>query len=344
MVHPRYRKQTLFRGLGEAGQARLEQARVVVIGCGALGTVISQSLVRAGVGFVRIVDRDFVDLSNLQRQVLFDEADVAARLPKAIAAQRKLEQINSEVTIEAVIADAGPANIRELVQDCELILDGTDNFEIRYLLNDASLEWGIPWINGGCIGSHGQVFPIFPGVSPCLRCLMPEIPEASGMETCDTAGVLGPAVQVVASLQATEALKILSGQPELVEPALTIIDVWEGSFRRLQLNASDLRPHCPACSRGERLWLHGQQGLQLVVLCGRNSVQISPATPQRFLLADWARRLAPSGTVRETPFLLIFRPAESPVEFTLFSDGRAILTGTSDPAEARTLYARFIGN
>ncbi|MEZ5941494.1 MAG: ThiF family adenylyltransferase [Planctomycetaceae bacterium] len=342
-MHPRYRKQALFAPLGERGQDRLSAAKVVVVGCGALGTVLAQTLVRAGVGFVRIVDRDFVDLSNLQRQVLFDELDVAERLPKVIAAEKKLSAINSLVTVEPHVADVTFQNVRQLVADCDLILDGTDNFEIRYLLNDVSLESGIPWINGGCVGAHGQVMPIFPGKSPCLRCLMPEMPEPGSTETCDTAGVLGAAVQVIASLQTVEAIKILSGQPELVEPALTIVDVWDGTWRRMKLNGDDLRQHCPACTGGERLWLQGRRGAQSVILCGRNSVQISPDTPTRQSLDELETRLSQTGEVRKTPFLLIYRPEGTEFELTLFSDGRAIVTGTSDPAQARTLYAQYIG-
>ncbi|MCA9080121.1 MAG: ThiF family adenylyltransferase [Planctomycetaceae bacterium] len=343
-MHPRYRKQAFFAGLGTAGQERLERARAVVIGCGALGSVIAETLVRAGVGFVRIVDRDFVDLSNLQRQVLYDEQDVADRLPKVIAAERKLTRINQLVTIEPHVADVSAANVRELVRDCELILDGTDNFEIRYLLNDVALELGIPWINGGCIGSHGQVMPIFPGRTPCLRCLMPEIPEPGSTETCDTAGVLGPAVNVIASLQATEALKILSGQPQLVVPALTVVDIWEGTWRRMNLNQATLRQHCPACTGGERLWLSGERGGQSVVLCGRNSVQVTPDGGLRGSLKELSARLRASGEVRETPFLVIFRPAETELELTLFADGRAIVSGTDDPAQARSVYAQYIGS
>ena len=342
-MHPRYRKQALFSGLGEAGQNRLEQSRAVLIGCGALGSVIAQTLVRAGVGFLRIVDRDFVDLSNLQRQVLYDEQDVAERLPKVIAARKKLTAINSEVTIEAHVADVSWTNIRSLVEGCELILDGTDNFEIRYLINDVSLETGIPWVNGGCIGAHGQVMPIFPGKTPCLRCLMSEIPEPGSTETCDTAGVIGPAVNVIASLQSVEALKILSGKPELAEPVLTVVDVWEGTWRRLKLSDS-MRDSCPACSRGERLWLGGKRGAQSVVLCGRNSVQIAPGERLRFTLADMSSRLTGHGTVRVTPFLLIYRPDSSDIEITLFADGRAIISGTSDPVRAKSLYAQYIGN
>ena len=343
-MHSRYRKQSFFHGLGESGQERLESARVVLIGCGALGSVMADTLVRAGVGYVRLIDRDFVDLSNLQRQVLYDEDDVAQRLPKVIAAQRKLQRVNSLVEIEAHVEDVSAANILELIDGCELILDGTDNFEVRYLINDASLETGTPWINGGCVGAHGQVMPIFPGRTPCLRCLMPEIPEPGSTETCDTAGVIGPAVNVIASLQATEALKILSGQLELVEPALTVVDVWEGTWRRMKLQQPDLREHCPACSQGERLWLSGHRGGQSVVLCGRNSVQIAPGERLRSSLKEMADRLRQVGTVRETPFLLVFAPASSDeIEVTLFSDGRAIISGTDDPARARTLYAQYVG-
>src|ERR1700683_4614387 len=241
----RYSKQVLFAGIGEAGQRRLLQSLAVLCGCGALGSVLAETLVRAGVGFLRIVDRDFVELSNLQRQVLFDESDVTEQLPKAVAAAEKLRRINSGVTIEPIVVDVDHPNVPSLVEGMDLILDGSDNFELRFLVNDASLETNIPWIYAGVIGSHGQVMPIFPGQSACLRCLIERVPDAGSTETCDTAGVLGPAVQVVASLEAVAALKILSGQSEKVSRTLSYVDVWDGTLR--QLNVADLRERadCP---------------------------------------------------------------------------------------------------
>ncbi|MCA8998675.1 MAG: ThiF family adenylyltransferase [Planctomycetaceae bacterium] len=339
----RYRKQILFDGLGEAGQSRLRESRVLCVGCGALGSVIAESLVRAGVGMLRIADRDFVDLSNLQRQVLYDEEDVAQRLPKAIAAANKLRRINSDVVIEPHVADVTCQSVGELCDGVNLIMDGTDNFETRFLINDAAIEAGIPWIHAGCVGAHGQVMAIVPGQTPCLRCLMPEMPGPGTSETCDTAGVIGPAVQIVASLQVVAALKILSGQTELIRPELTVIDVWDGTLRQLKLSGLQEAGGCQCCGRREFPFLHGDEGSRSVVLCGRNSVQVAPSTSGKLSLFDLANRLDPSGEVQANPFLVRFRPDESEHELTIFADGRAIITGTEDLAEAKSLYARYIG-
>lgn len=340
----RYRKQMLFSEVGEEGQRALLNSRVAVVGCGALGSVIAQTIVRAGVGFVRVIDRDFVDLSNLQRQVLYDEADVAQRLPKAIAAERKLRQINSEVDIEGIVADVHHENILSFIEDTDLILDGTDNFEIRYLINDAAVERGIPWVHGGCIGSHGQVMTIIPGKTPCFRCLMPEIPDPGSSETCDTAGVLAAAIQVVAALQVVDAMKLMLGQQDTIPSVLQIVDVWDGSLRRLDLSKLNENQSCPCCSGAERVWLAGERGSQSSVLCGRNSVQLTPPTKMSLSLAELESRLSSQGEVKNNSFLLIFRPQDSPRELTIFQNGRAIITGTEDLTEARQLYARYLGN
>lgn len=339
----RYQKQVLFAGLKVAGQEKLASSRVLLCGCGALGTVLAETLVRAGVGFVRIVDRDFVELSNLQRQVLFDEKDVRNRWPKAIAAERKLASINSEVQIEAVVADIDHTNILQLAKDVDLILDGTDNFEIRFLINDASLETGIPWIYAGVIGSHGQTMTIFPNQTACLRCLIESVPAPGTTETCDTAGVLGPAVNVVASLEAVSALKILSGQSHLVEQSLMILDVWDLTFRKM--NMKDLRDKadCPACRHGERVWLSGQKGGESTVLCGRNAVQVRPPEKTQLALEDLAEKLKTSGHVETNKFLLKLTLNNPDYELTLFRDGRAIIKGTEDIGVARALYSRYIG-
>jgi adenylyltransferase/sulfurtransferase len=339
----RYRKQALFAGIGDEGQRRIGAKRVLVVGCGALGSVIAETLVRSGVGFVRIVDRDFVDLSNLQRQVLFNERDVSERLPKAIAAAAKLGEINSGVQIEPIVADVGPDNILELVQDIDLILDGTDNFETRLLMNDAALETGKPWINGGCVGSHGQVMTIIPGKTPCFRCLVEEVPEPGSSETCDTAGVIGPAVNIVASLQCVDALKILAGHADEVAEVLTVLDVWEGTFRRLKIGPAKTKGDCKACRQGERAWLRGDRTSRAAILCGRNAVQISPAGRMELSLTDAAARLLAHGEVLSNPYLVRVKLHDFAGEITLFRDGRAIVQGTEDPAEARSLYARYIG-
>jgi adenylyltransferase/sulfurtransferase len=338
----RYQKQVLFSGIGEAGQLKLLESHALVVGCGALGSVIADQLARAGVGRLRIVDRDFVETSNLQRQVLYDEQDVADQLPKAVAAARKLARINSSIRIEPVVADINRHNILELMPDVQVVVDGTDNFETRFLINDASLETGIPWINGGCVGSHGQVMTIIPGRTACFRCLIPTSPQAGATETCDTAGVLAPAVNVVASLEVIETLKLLTGQSEQIDSVLTVIDVWDGTYRRLKLGDLSRQSDCPACQHGERAWLRGEQGSQTTVLCGRNAVQVSPADRGALSLDELADRLRPHGDVRANPYLIKFTPP--PHELTVFKDGRAIIKGTEDAAVARSLYARYIGH
>ncbi|MFK7820612.1 MAG: ThiF family adenylyltransferase [Planctomycetaceae bacterium] len=340
----RYQKQILFSGIGEEGQAALTKSRVLICGCGALGSVLAETLTRSGVGFIRIVDRDFVELSNLQRQVLFDENDVANRTPKAIAAENRLREINSEIEIEGVVADVSFNNIAELASGVDLILDGTDNFEVRFLINDFSLESGIPWIYTGCVGSHGQTMSIFPNETACLRCLIDNVPEPGSMETCDTAGVLATAINVIASLEATDALKILSGNKAAVKPVLKVVDVWDGSMRNM--NAGTLREtaNCPACVNGERLWLEGRTGSQSSVLCGRNAVQISPAEPTKLSLPEMAQRLGNSGSVTQNAFLLRLQLNDPAYDITLFADGRAIIKGTEDIAVARSVYSRYIGS
>lgn len=363
MTYERYRKQMLFAGIGPAGQQQLQNSTVLLVGCGALGCVLADSMVRAGVGHVRIVDRDFVELSNLQRQTLYTEEDVQRHLPKAIAAADRLRKINSQVSIEPFVADVDFSNITDFARGTDLILDGTDNFEIRYLINDISLELGIPWIFTGCTGSYGQMMPVFPGSSACLRCLMQNPPPPGTTETCDTAGVLGPAIGVIASLQAAMALRILSSgsnraaevrsvvgsaEDSGIPLKLTMVDVWYGTFRQMDISKLRDQSDCPACRHGERLWLHGTQRSGSAALCGRNAVQIVPAEKLRISLTELGHRLESSGTVTRNPFLVRVTLTEvssetEPVEMTVFPDGRAIIKGTEDPVFARSLYSRYIG-
>lgn len=338
----RYRKQMMFHGVGEEGQRALLNSRVALIGCGALGSVIAQTIARAGFGYIRIIDRDFVDLSNLQRQVLYDEADVQERLPKVVAASRKLTAINSEITIEPILKDVTSENILPLIEDVDLIIDGTDNFEVRFLINDAAVEKNVPWIHAGCVGSHGQVMTIIPGETPCLRCLMPEIPDPGSAETCDSAGVLASAIQVIASLQVVAAIKVLTGQNNLIPKSLTIVDVWEGTLKQLDISKLNSTRTCPCCNGDDRQWLNGEKGSQSTVLCGRNSVQISPTGSLGVTLQQLEQSLKSSGEVQNNSFLLIFKPADSDHEFTIFQNGRAIITGTEDLTEARQLYTRYL--
>jgi molybdopterin-synthase adenylyltransferase len=339
----RYSRQIRFPQLGEDGQRNLLKSRVLLCGCGALGTVLAETLTRAGVGFLRVVDRDFVEFSNLQRQVLFDENDIAEHLPKSVAAARKLKTINSDVTIEPIVADVDYTNIRELAEGVDLILDGTDNFEIRFLINDASLELNIPWVYAGCISCHGQSMPIFPNESACLRCLIDSPPDPGSTETCDTAGILGPTVNVIASMQAMTAIKILAGRREDVSLSLTMIDVWEGTMR--QMSVENLRDsgNCEACKQGKRVWLSGQQGSQTTLLCGRNAVQIRPLERVQVSLPEMAEKLKELGELTVNPFLLRLKLSDPEYELTLFSDGRAIIKGTSDLGVAKALYSRYIG-
>ena len=340
----RYQKQVLFDGIGEQGQRRLGASRVLVCGCGALGSVLAETLTRAGVGFIRIVDRDFVELSNLQRQVLYDEQDVADRLPKSIAAANKLRAINSSIHIEPIVADISHENIPGFSEGVDLILDGTDNFEIRFLINDMSLETGIPWIYTGCIGSHGQTMTIFPNETACLRCLIGSVPDPGSTETCDTAGVLGPAINVIASLEAVDAIKILTGQRDSVSPSLTVVDVWDGTFRTMNVGRLREEADCPACVGGERVWLSGQEGSHSLILCGRNAVQVSPPQKTDLSLTELARKLQTSGPVHVNRFLLQLSLSNPDYDVTVFRDGRAIIRGTEDIGVARGVYSRYIGS
>jgi adenylyltransferase/sulfurtransferase len=337
----RYVRQMRYPPLGEEGQRRLARSRALVCGCGALGSVVASTLVRSGVGNVRIVDRDFVETSNLQRQVLFDEHDVAAQLPKAIAAAEKLRRINSEVEIEPIVADVDHNNVEKLCEGVDVIVDGTDNFEIRFLLNDVAVKHGLPWVYGGCLGAEGQTMTILPGETPCLRCLMQECPPPGTTPTCDTAGILAPAVGVVASLEALEAIKILSGNRQAVSRSLTVIELWDNRIRQVDVSALREQVDCPTCKGGEFPWLSGQQGSHTAVLCGRNAVQLThPGTS--LSLDKLARQLEGVGQINRNQFLL--RLKVEGYELTVFPDGRAIIGGTDDVATARTVYAKYVGN
>ena len=333
----RYSRQILFPGIGAEGQRRLAQARVAIVGCGATGSILAGLLARAGLGRLRILDRDYVEPSNLQRQALFDEADAAASLPKAIAAARKLAAFNSEIVIEPEVADLVPENTERLLAGSELLLDGTDNFETRYLLNDFAVQRGLPWIYCAAVGSYGLTLNVLPGETACLACLFPEAPQGT-LETCETAGVLGPAVSLVASVAAAEALKLLAGAREHMRRTLLSWDVWSNQASTLQAGAP--RPDCRCCGRREFIHLAGE-GRPHLTLCGRNSVQIHERSrPMDFALIS--ERLKPHGAVRHNEFVLKFW--HEPYEMTLFPDGRAIIKGTSDTAVARSLYARYIGS
>jgi adenylyltransferase/sulfurtransferase len=338
----RYSRQMRFYGLGREGQLRLMESHVTLCGCGALGTVLANALVRAGVGHLRLIDRDFIETSNLQRQVLFDEHDVAENLPKAEAAARKLSAINSSVHVEPVVTDIDRTNILELVADADLVLDGTDNFEIRYLINDAAVKLGKPWVYGGCIGSHGQTMTILPGETPCLRCVFQEAPGPGDTGTCETAGVLSPIVNIVASFQAAEAFKILAGKRDEINRDLVYIDVWENTLRRFKIAPLRGQGECPCCVKRRFEWLEGEHGSHTTSLCGRNAVQVAQRRAARLNFEEMAKHMEALGEVSYNRFLLKFT-AEGH-EFTVFPDGRAIIKGTSDVERARTLYAKYVGH
>lgn len=338
----RYVRQMRYAPIGPAGQQRLQESRVLLCGCGALGSVLAGTLARAGVGYLRIVDRDFLELSNLQRQVLYTEEDVAAGLPKAIAAQQQLSKINSSITIDAHVADVSSRNMRQLCEGIDLILDGTDNFETRFLLNDASFALNIPWVYGGCIGAEGQSLTIIPGKTPCLRCLMGEPPAPGTSPTCDTSGILATIIQVIASIQATEAIKILTGNLSAINRCWTVIDLWENVSRQLKVDSFLENSECPTCTKKAFPWLDGERGSQAAVLCGRNSVQLNFPSAQPLSLEQLEQSLAGVGTVTRNRYLL--RLAVGEYLITLFPDGRAVIGGTEDISQARSIYARYIGN
>ncbi len=337
----RYVRQMRYPPIGQEGQQRLLRARVLLCGCGALGSVLANTLVRAGVGFLRIVDRDFLELNNLQRQVLYDEQDVADGVPKVVAAEARLRRINSQVQIEAVVADVDHTNVERLMDGMDMLLDGTDNFETRFLLNDAAVKHQMPWVYGGCIGSEGQTMTIVPGHTPCLRCLMQDAPPPGSTPTCDSAGILAPIINVIASIQACEALKILTGHLEAISRALQVFELWDNRIRQVGLDS--LREHvdCPACQGREFPWLEGRRGSHTAVLCGRNSVQLSYPDRHPMDLEQLARKLEGVGQVTRNRFLL--RVEVDRYKITVFADGRAIVGGTDDVSEARTVHAKYIG-
>ena len=337
----KYSRQILFAGIGAEGQEKLLGASAVLAGCGALGTVVANLLVRAGVGRLRIIDRDFVEPSNLQRQTLFEEADAREALPKAVAAERRLRAINPDARVEGIVADLTAENSMELLGGFQLILDGTDNFQTRLLLNDAAISLGVPWIYAAAVGSYGVTMTIRPGETACLACLLEgdEKAAALGVEaTCDTAGVLNAAVGVIASVEAAEAMKILAGKPEALHRRLVSADVWSGRFQSIRVAR---QPDCRACARREFIYLEGEAQPH-ITMCGRDSVQIHERG-RSLDLDELGRRItkASADAVHHNEFLLRFRV--STYEMTVFADGRAIVKGTKDPAIARSLYARYVG-
>ena len=337
----RYHRQCLFQKIGEEGQKKIASSRITIVGCGALGTVLASTLVRAGVGFVRIVDRDFIELNNLQRQVIFSEEDIRNHLPKAVAAAKQLKKINSEVQIEAVVSDVNFTNVEKLIRDVNLVLDGTDNFETRFLLNDACVKLGKPWIYSAVVGCHGLTLSIVPGKTPCLRCVFESAPPPELTPTCDTAGIIAPASTVIASLAATEALKFLSGNEGDLNPTLYSYDVWTRETKSFHLEGLRDATDCPTCRHQRFEYLSGSSAPKTTTLCGRNAVQIT--RPDRITLdfKELESRLKKVGEVKSNSFML--QATTGGYEFTVFPDGRAIIKGTNDPAQAKVIYSKYIG-
>jgi len=338
MTGSRYARQEVLAMIGRAGQEALAGSTVLVVGCGALGSTQAELLARAGVGRLILVDRDVLELSNLQRQLLFDEQDVRRRLPKAAAAARRLRAVNSEIAIEDVVTDVTSTNVADLLGPADLAIDGTDNIETRYLLNDAAVQAGKPWVYGGVLGTDGTVMAVRPGQGPCLRCIFPDSPDAHHLPTCETLGVLNTAVVWVAALQVTEALKLLVRDPT-AEFKLHVLDVWHGRTHSIAVkrNAS-----CACCGHRRFEFLSGERGSSSAVFCGRNAVQVTPARKTSPDFAGLRQRLAPLGTVTVNGLVLEFTCGDR--RMVVFPDGRVLVMGTTDTAEARSLVARYVGS
>lgn len=355
----RYHRQTLLPGFGEEGQQRVRAARVLIVGCGALGSLAGELLVRAGVGSLVIADRDFVEWTNLQRQVLFDESDAAGALPKAEAARQKLAAINSDVRIEAAIDDVNETNIEHLAAGCDAIVDGTDNYATRFLINDVAVKQGIPYVYGGAVGTTGMQYTVLPRTSggdaawelagratPCLRCVFEQAPPPGTSPTCETVGVLNAVVGIVASFEAAAALKVLTGQWSAIEPGLLHVDPWHNAIRELDAGATQGEEDCICCGQRCFEYLAGRDANRGVTLCGRDAVQLrANGRAAKLDLEQLAARLGAHGEVRVNPFMLraAIREGEQAYELTVFADGRAIVKGTQQPATARSLYARYVG-
>lgn len=338
-VQTRYSRQLLFNGIGREGQAKILASKVALVGCGALGTMQASLLTRAGVGLLRIIDRDFVEESNLQRQILFDEQDARSVMPKAVAAAAKLKAANSLVKIEGIVDDVTFGNIDALLGGFDLIMDATDNFDVRFLLNDYAVKMGIPWIYGACVASYGLSFPVLPGKSACLRCIFEEMPQAGLSPSCDTSGIIGPIVGAIASFQAAEALKVLSGHADLTDRRIRSLDLWDNRNDAIEMPLPNR--DCPCCGRREFPYLEGKLGASAAVLCGRNSVQISRPADAEVDLSGLAKKLSTAGQVRSNQHLV--RVDVDNFQLTVFANGRAIVHGTSDVAVARSIYARYVG-
>lgn len=338
MVLPeRYSRQIVFKGIGEEGQEKLGRSRVVVIGMGALGTVIANNLCRAGVGYLRLVDRDYVEISNLQRQAIYNEQDVRENLPKAVAAVEHLQKVNSEITLDPVVSDVNSSNIEQLIEGVDLVLDGTDNLETRFLINEACHKHRLPWIYGAALMSYGMTMNIIPGVTPCLRCIYKSIPAPGSRPTCSSAGVLSMITGIIGCLEASEALKILTGSPG-VRKNLFMIDVWDSTSHYVEI---EIAPECPTCGQSRYDFLGNLQGSYTTSLCGRDSVQVIPAGTGEVDFNALSEKLRSLGTVKHNRFILNFTVGK--LEISLFKDGRAIIKNVKDENAAKSVYSEYIG-
>ncbi|GIQ69885.1 thiazole biosynthesis adenylyltransferase ThiF [Xylanibacillus composti] len=342
-MNERYSRQHLFAPIGRSGQEKLARASIAIVGMGALGSALADMAARAGIGEIRLIDRDFVEFSNLQRQMLYDESDASRYLPKTEAAAIRLAAINSEVSLIPRVADLHAGNAEELLHGTDLILDGSDNFTVRYLLNDYAIKMGIPYIYGGAVASRGVCYPVLPERGPCLRCLFPNPPERGTAETCDTAGVISPIIHAITAMQMAEALKCLVGDLDAVQKQLVQLDLWRNHWSQIDVSQAK-RPDCPACAERRFEFLDDQTAVGWSqTMCGRNSVQIRPAQPASLDFDAMVKKLSPVGRVERTPFLLRFMPDDTHT-LVLFPDGRALIQGTEDPTMARSLYSRYVGD
>lgn len=336
----RYERQFILKEIGRAGQEKLDKAKVAVIGLGALGSVSANMLARAGIGELLLIDRDFLEMNNLQRQVLYNEKHLAENLPKAVAAQKALSEVNSEIKIEAKVADINPNTIYGLLDGVDLIIDGTDNFETRFLINDYALEQEIPWIYGGAVGSEGMSYVILPFEGPCLRCLFGEAPSAENSQTCDQVGILAPVAHLIASFQTMEAIKILAQKNDAIEKKLWKVDLWSREFKSIAVYHLMEKP-CSGCCDKDFPYLNRKKGAQTVTFCGRNAVQIVSPEVKAMDLGVLATKLAGQAEVYFNDYLL--KMSVEPYEITVFANGRAIVKGTEDAGQAKSIYAKYVG-
>ena len=335
----RYSRQILFNQIGKIGQKKLFNSRVLLVGCGALGASHAEMLARAGIGKIRVVDRDFVEFSNLQRQTMFSESDASKRLPKVIACKNRIAKINSEIEVEAIVADVNHTNIESLIENCDLIIDGTDNFQVRYLVNDACIKHNKMWIYGAAVSSYGVTMTIIPNETPCLRCIFEEIPAVGSSPTCDTAGVIMPIISTISAVQVTEALKVLTGKFDKLHGSLLQFDVWENDWRKIKLGKPN--DDCICCGQRKFEFLDAENVEFFTTLCGRDSVQISAPKPTKLDLIKLAATLKNIADVKQNEYLVRFKIEN--YELTIFQDARAIIKGTDDFTTARSLYAKYVG-